>query len=45
LEKGELHQTYDLISGVGIELIEGRTEDMKLMILEETHIQPKESDQ
>jgi hypothetical protein len=41
--KGELHQTYDLISGVGADW--GRIEDMKLMILEETHSQPKESDQ
>jgi hypothetical protein len=45
MENGELHQTYDLISGAGTELIGGRTASMKPMILEETHSQPKESDQ
>jgi hypothetical protein len=36
-KKGESHQTYDLISGVGTELMGEEREDMKLMILEETH--------
>jgi hypothetical protein len=38
MENAELHQTYDLISGGG------RTEHMKLMILEETDSHPKRSD-
>jgi hypothetical protein len=45
MKKGESHQTYDLISGAGTELIEGRTASMKLMILQKTHSQPKESDE
>jgi hypothetical protein len=44
-ENAELHQTYDLISGVGADNREEGITYVKLMILEETCSQPEKSDQ